>query len=108
MADGQPLYEVLQNVGQKRRYSEIDRNGPLEAHIPRPPQPPFQTHALEASTSLQQAVAADIRIIADSIDLQLATSLMSEYVESMLPQKPNISAALLDKLEVLRRSKPVL
>ena len=107
-AGGQPLYEISENIDQKFRYSDVHRNGPLGAHIWRPSRLPFQKHVPQASASLQGAVAADVRIIADSVDSQLATSLMSKYVEGMLPQKPKVSAALIDKTEVLRRSKPVL
>ena len=107
-ADGPPLYGTSQSVDQNRSYTEIDRHGPLEAHVPRPPRPPFQPQASQVSNLFQDADAVDIRIIANSVDTQLATGLMREYVKSLLHQKPNIGAALVDKVENFRRSKPLL
>ncbi len=106
--DTQLLCGDPQNGSQKHPRSDMDRNGSLEGPALPSPRPPLPTLAALSSPSSQEAVVADIHLIARDLDSRLAMSLMSDYVASMLPQKPNIGAILNDRVAFIQQSKPAL
>ena len=72
------------------------------------PQRPVITPATLTSNIPRDTLVAEIRIIAESMDSRLATCLMREYVNKMLPQKTKIGSLLVDRVAFLQHSKPVL